>query len=96
VQTNSPALLDYLFAQSPLFGGKFLELRATVTDWLAYIPQTFPHYTRHTVKHSDSIILQLSKLLFRDDDVHKPPGGHFKFPHPWPGQTPPLDSGGTQ
>jgi len=23
------------------------------------------------------------------------PGGHFKFPHPWPGQNPPLDSGGS-
>ncbi len=23
------------------------------------------------------------------------PGGHFKIPHPWPGQIPPLDSGGT-
>ena len=22
------------------------------------------------------------------------PGGHFKFPHPWPGQNPPLDGGG--
>ena len=24
-----------------------------------------------------------------------PPGGHFKFPHPWPGQIPPVDSGRT-
>src|SRR6185437_6960190 len=24
------------------------------------------------------------------------PGGHFKLPHPWPGQNPPLDSGGTR
>jgi len=23
------------------------------------------------------------------------PGGHSKFPHPWPGQSPPLDSSGT-
>ena len=23
------------------------------------------------------------------------PGGHFKFPHPWPGQNPPLDNGGS-
>lgn len=23
------------------------------------------------------------------------PGGHFKLPHPWPGQNPPLDSSGT-
>jgi hypothetical protein len=22
------------------------------------------------------------------------PGGQFKFPHPWPGQNPPLDGGG--
>ncbi|MHB1541757.1 MAG: transposase [Steroidobacteraceae bacterium] len=29
-----------------------------------------------------------------DADVGKPPGGHLKFPHPWPGQNPPRDSGG--
>ena len=52
--------------------GKFTELRTTVEDWLAYVPQTFPHYTRHTVRHSDTIILQLSKVLFRDDDVTQP------------------------
>ena len=22
------------------------------------------------------------------------PGGHFKIPHPWPGQNPPPDGGG--
>jgi len=27
--------------------------------------------------------------------VDNGPGGHFKFPHLWPGQIPPLDSGGT-
>lgn len=24
------------------------------------------------------------------------PGGHLKIPHPWPGQTPPPDEGGTR
>jgi len=24
------------------------------------------------------------------------PGGHLKFPHPWPGQNPPSDCGGTR
>jgi len=26
----------------------------------------------------------------------RPPGGHLKFPHPWPGQNPPPDSSGTR
>src|SRR6185437_9517157 len=34
--------------------------------------------------------LQAARLM------RAPPGGHFKFPHPWPGQNPPLDSGGTR
>ena len=34
--------------------------------------QTFPHYTRHTIEHSEEIILQISKLLFRDEDDGQP------------------------
>ncbi len=29
-----------------------------------------------------------------EDAVCFNPGGHFNFPHPWPGQTPPPDGGG--
>ena len=72
MKSVQPALIQYLHTPDPLFAGKFTELRTTVEDWLAYVPQTFPHYTRHTVKHSDTIILQLSKVLFRDDDVTQP------------------------
>lgn len=72
MKSVQPALIQYLHTPDPLFAGKFTELRTTVEDWLAYVPQSFPHYTRHTVKHSDAIILQLSKLLFRDDDVNQP------------------------
>jgi hypothetical protein len=27
-------------------------------------------------------------------DLNFGPGGHFKIPHPWPGQNPPPDGGG--
>jgi hypothetical protein len=35
---------------------------------------------------------------FEGDDqayraLRSDPGGHLKFPHPWPGQNPPRDSG---
>ena len=43
-----------------------------IEGWLSYIPQTFPHYSRHTVQHSDEIVLQLSNLLFKDDIPDKP------------------------
>jgi molecular chaperone HtpG len=56
---------------SPLYG-KALEVHDVIQDWLAYIPQTFPHYTRHTIPHSEAIILQMSKLLFRNDDPTQP------------------------
>lgn len=51
---------------------KVLELRNAVADWLSYVPQTFPHYTRHTIKHSDEIVSQVSKLLFKKDDPKLP------------------------
>lgn len=54
------------------FYAKALELRSAVRGWLSYIPQTFPHYTRHTIEHSDEIVLQISKLLFRNDDSRQP------------------------
>ncbi len=40
------------------------QLRDTVTDWLGYVVHTFPHYTKHTVDHSDNIVRQISHLLF--------------------------------
>ncbi len=40
-----------------------LAVRQAVTSWLEYVPATFPHYTRHTVGHSDNIVWELSSLL---------------------------------
>src|SRR6266851_8311229 len=62
-------LLRFLEDRSPEYYGKVLELREVATGWLAYVPQTFPHYTRHTVEHSDAIVFQLSHLLFENDDI---------------------------
>jgi len=64
--------MNYLEKQSSLYFGKIQELRDVIEQWLSYIPQTFPHYTRHTIQHSDEIILQLSNLLFKDDNPDKP------------------------
>lgn len=62
------ALVRYLKGKNSEYFGKIGELRANVEDWLSYVSQMFPHYTRHTVKHSDEIVCQLSKLLFRDEE----------------------------
>jgi hypothetical protein len=62
----------YLAETSKRFHGKILELHESIEDWLSYVPQTFPHYTRHTVKHSVAIVSQMSKLLFRQDDPTQP------------------------
>lgn len=72
VEHKDAALMVYLKAKSALYYGKVHELRNEIRNWLAYIPQTFPHYTRHTIEHSDAIILQISKLLFWDDNPTKP------------------------
>ena len=72
VAIKETALLEFLNRKEPSLLAKILELRTSIEGWLSYIPQTFPHYTRHTVKHSDAIVLQMSKLLFREGDAAQP------------------------
>ncbi len=60
------ALMLWLTNRDPTYAYKARELRSEVAAWLSYIPNTFPHYTRHTIDHSEEIICQISKLLFRD------------------------------
>src|ERR1700693_2090258 len=70
---KSTALLKYLKSRDDgQYSAKVLEIREILQDWLSYIPQTFPHYTRHTVGHSDSIVRALSSLLFREGTHRKP------------------------
>jgi hypothetical protein len=71
-QVERSELFQFLRAREPQYYGKLLELRESIGRWLGYVPQTFPHYTRHTIEHSDEIIIQASKLLFMDDDPTKP------------------------
>jgi hypothetical protein len=68
--SNPPpsALIEFIEDNHKEYYGKILELRREVEEWLAYIPNTFQHYTTHTIKHSDEIVKQISNLLFNDDD----------------------------
>jgi len=65
------ALFNYLKRNDLRLYGKLLEVRDRVTDWLQYIPATFPHYTRHSAIHSDCIIQQVSKILFSAEDLQR-------------------------
>jgi len=65
---ESSALFRFL-SRDVVLSGRAIELRATVSEWLSYIPHTFPHYTRHTVAHSDSIVRVLSEMLFVDGEI---------------------------
>src|SRR5438552_7756161 len=65
-------LIRFLRDKSELYYGQVLELREAVELWLGYIPQTFPHYTRHTVQHSDELVVRASKLLFTDGNPTTP------------------------
>jgi hypothetical protein len=62
------AMLRWLKQRNEGFHSKALEVREAASRWLGYIPQSFQHYTTHGIDHSDEIILQISKLLFKDDD----------------------------
>ncbi len=69
---GTPALLICLSQKDSAIAAKLAELRKEVARWLSYIPQTFPHYTSHTIDHSDEIILQLSHLLFGNNCSSEP------------------------
>jgi molecular chaperone HtpG len=72
IPIEDAALLAFLRLKESALFAKIIELRNSVEDWLSYIPQTFPHYTRHTAKHSDAIVLQMSKVLFYENDAARP------------------------
>jgi len=69
---NQPALLKFLETENKMLFGKSIEIHDAIKDWLTYIPQSFPHYTQHTIEHSDEIILQISKLIFENNDSTQP------------------------
>ena len=71
VAFESTALMRFL-KNHELYYGKVLEFRSALQGWLEYIPQTFPHYTRHTIGHSEAIVLQMSKFLFDGNNIEKP------------------------
>jgi len=62
------ALMRFLKATNDMYYGKALEVRQAIQGWLEYVPQTFGHYTAHTIQHSDEIISQISQLLFEQND----------------------------
>lgn len=67
------AIIEFLKKkEGGIYAAKLVELRDSIDDWLSYTTQTFPHYTRHTVKHSEEIILQLSNILFIENKHSKP------------------------
>jgi molecular chaperone HtpG len=67
MSSDQTAIHKWLKAHSFEYAAKLAELRAEVEGWLSYIPATFPHYTSHTVRHSDEIIRQISRLLFANE-----------------------------
>ena len=72
IDLHQTALLRFLEKRSSTYHGKVFEVRDEVIGWLVYVPQTFPHYTRHTIGHSEEIVSQMSQLLFTDGDVGQP------------------------
>lgn len=66
------ALMKFLANKNQKYCSRLIDVRKSFADWLSMIPATFPHYTNHTIRHSDEIIFQLSKLLFINSDYKKP------------------------
>ncbi len=66
------ALIQWLRKRSKIYSGKIEELDEQVQKWLEYVPEAFPHYPSHTIRHSAQIISQLSHLLFHDGNPTRP------------------------
>src|SRR6185437_485621 len=66
------ALVKFIDERDHALSGRLADLHHHVADWLSYIPQSFPHYTRHTVAHSEAIIRQMSNVLFHSDGTVAP------------------------
>src|SRR4051794_26140081 len=67
IETPPASALTSTIKRDLLLYGKLCELRREVVRWLGYVSATFPHYTSHTIDHSDEIVNQISLLLFRDN-----------------------------
>jgi molecular chaperone HtpG len=66
VEPPRSPLISFIQDRHKLYYGKICELREVAEGWLSYVQNTFPHFTRHSIQHSDEIVLQISNLLFRD------------------------------
>ncbi|MCP3167635.1 HD domain-containing protein [Myxococcus qinghaiensis] len=60
------ALVKFL-AKDENYSSRLFLLRSEIDKWLQSTSALFPHYPDHTRAHSDQIILQLSKLLFKNN-----------------------------
>ncbi len=65
-------LFKWLKIKNTKYSGALVALRETASEWLAYSRTLFPHYTSHTVDHSDQMVIQLSMMLFPDKPKSKP------------------------
>lgn len=61
---SEPALLQHLRSEAPAYYGTAMRVREAAATWLANVPSTFPHYTQHTIDHSDEIVRQIDKILY--------------------------------
>jgi hypothetical protein len=60
-------LFEFLRTRHSQYHGALISLRERIGGWLKYTVGTFPHYTSHGIDHSDAIIVELGRLLFRDN-----------------------------
>ena len=51
---------------------KTLDLAKLIEKVLGLIPRVFPHFTDHSISHSEEILKQISLILYADNDVNQP------------------------
>jgi hypothetical protein len=65
-------LVKWLSRKNTVYSAAITELRKAASEWLEYSRTLFPHYTSHTVSHSDEMVVQLSMVLFPAKSKSKP------------------------
>src|SRR4051794_20358915 len=72
IELDKTSLFKWLHAENEQLAARIQDLRTAVGRWLTYVPATFPHYTIHSVEHSDAIVVELSHLLTSNDEPSVP------------------------
>lgn len=70
-------LFKFVQQKSAPYYEELVKLRTHTERWISNINTTFSHYPSHGIDHSDEIIRNMSKILFKKADINQPVAKEF-------------------